>query len=39
MTISFAAPVTNPFGLRDVGSKSTPTFVDLGTPTATSMPW
>ncbi len=29
MTISFAAPVTNPFGLRDVGSKSTPTFVDL----------
>jgi len=28
-TISFAAPVTNPFGLSDVGASSTPTFVDL----------
>ncbi|SEF90283.1 FG-GAP-like repeat-containing protein [Nitrosomonas ureae] len=25
----FAAPITNPFGLKDVGSKSAPTFVDI----------
>jgi len=26
---AFAAPITNPFGLKDVGSKSVPTFVDI----------
>ena len=28
-TPSFAAPVTNPFGLADVGNGSTPTFADI----------
>ncbi|MDD5274862.1 MAG: VCBS repeat-containing protein [Methylovulum sp.] len=26
---AFAAPVTNPFGLADVGQTATPTFVDI----------
>ena len=29
ITPAFAAPLTNPFGLEDVGSRSRPTFADL----------